>query len=65
MNKKLAPLRPKNDVTHELQLKSYERTNRFYVVVTSYGRNQNRDEIKNRAGRIPEATPNVKTSKKQ
>ena len=50
MNKKLAPLRAKNDVTHALQLKLHERLNksRFEVVVMSYGRNKNRDdEIKN------------------
>ena len=50
MNKKLAPLRAKNDVRHALQLNLHERTNksRFEVVVTSYGRNKNRDdEIKN------------------
>ena len=48
MNKKLAPLRAKNDVTHALQLKLHERIkkSRFEVVVTSYGRNKNRDEIK-------------------
>ena len=47
MNKKLAPLRAKNDVTHALQLKLHERMNkknRFEVVVTSYGRNKNRDD---------------------
>ena len=48
--KKLAPLRAKNDVTHALQTKLHERMSkqRFEVVVTSYGRNKNRDdEIKN------------------
>ena len=50
MNKKLAPLRAKNDVTHAIRLKLHERTNkkiwkkRFEVVVTSYGRNKNRDD---------------------
>ena len=65
--KKLAPLRAKNDVTHEIPLKMHERMNksRFEVVVTSYGRNKNLDdEIKNIAGRIPEATRSVKTSEK-
>ena len=50
MNKKLAQLRAKNDVTHAIQLKLHERMNksRFEVVVTSYGRNKNLDdEIKN------------------
>ena len=38
MNKKLAPIRAKNDVTHALQLKLHERMNktRFDVAVTSY-----------------------------
>ena len=42
MNKKI-------DVTHALQLKLRERMNkksRFEVLVTSYGRNKNSDEIK-------------------
>ena len=45
MNKKLAPLRSKNDVKQALQLKLHERTtkSRFEVVVTSYGRNKNRE----------------------
>ena len=58
MNKKLAPLRAKNDVTHGLQLKLHERMNknRFEVVVTSYGRNKNRDdEIKKHSRTSPEA----------
>ena len=43
MNKKLAPLRAKNDVTHAIQLKLHEQK----VAVTSYGRNKNNDnEIK-------------------
>ena len=44
--KKLAPLRAKNDVTHALQTKLHERMSkqRFEVVVTSYGRNKNRDD---------------------
>ena len=44
MNKKLAPLSAKNDVTHAIQLKLHERMNK--VAVTSYGRNKNHDEIK-------------------
>ena len=54
MNKKLAPLRVKNDVTHALQLKLHERMNksRLEVVLTSYGRNKNLDEIKNKAGQV-------------
>ena len=53
--KKLAPLRAKNDVTHAHQLKLHERMNKkqIEVVVTSYGRNKNRDdEIKNIAGQV-------------
>ena len=51
MNKKLAPLRAKNDVTHAIQLKLHERMNK--VAVTSYGRNKNHDnEIKNIAGQV-------------
>ena len=47
MNKKLAPLRAKNDVTHAVQLKLHERMKKK-VAVTSYGRNKNHDdEIKN------------------
>ena len=61
MNKKLAPLRAKNDVTHAIQLKLHERK----LAVTSYGRNKSHDdEIKNIAGRIPEATRTTKTSQK-
>ena len=39
LNKKIALLRAKNDVTHALQLKLHERMNKsiFVVVVTSYG----------------------------
>ena len=46
MNKKLTPPRAKNDVTHAIQLKLHEQMNksRFEVVVTSYGRNKNRDD---------------------
>ena len=40
MNKKLAPLRAKNDVTNALQL--------FEVVKTSYGRNKNLDKKNSR-----------------
>ena len=49
MNKKLAPLRAKNDVTHAILLNCMnERTkSRFQLVVTSYGRNKYLDEIKN------------------
>ena len=62
MNKKLAPLRAKNDVTHAIQLKLHERMKKK-VAVTSYGRDKNHDdEIKNIAGRNPEATPSVKIS---
>ena len=40
-------------------------TNEQKVAVTSYGRNKNHDdEIKNIAGRIPEATRSIKTSRK-
>ena len=40
-------------------------TNEQKVAVTSYGRNKNHDgEIKNIAGRIPEATRSTKTSQK-
>ena len=49
MNKKLAPLRVQNDVTHAIQLKLHERMkkSRFEVIiVTSYGRNKNLNEIK-------------------
>ena len=60
MNKILAPLGAKNDVTHAIQLKLYEQK----VAVTSYGRNKNDDdEIKNIARRIPEATRSVKLHK--
>ena len=53
MSKKLAPIRAKNDVTHALQLKLHERMNKsgFEVVVTSYGRNKNLDEIKKKQSR--------------
>ena len=54
-SKKLAAIRAKNDVTHPLQLKLHERMNKsgFEVVVTSYGRNKNLDEIKkNKAGQV-------------
>ena len=40
MNKKLAPLRAKNDVTHAIQLKLHEQK----VAMTSYGRNKNHDD---------------------
>ena len=43
MNKKLAPLRAKNDVTHAILLKLHERMNKK-VAVTSYGRNKNHDD---------------------
>ena len=43
MNKKLAPLRAKNDVTHAIQLKLHERINKK-VAETSYGRNKNHDD---------------------
>ena len=40
-------------------------TNEQKMAVTSYGRNKNHDdEIKNIAGRIPEATRSTKTSQK-
>ena len=52
MNKKLAPLRAKNDVTHAIQLKLHERMTKK-VAVTSYGRNKNLDdEIKNIAVQV-------------
>ena len=46
MNKKTRSTKSQNDVTHTLQLKLHERMNksRFEVVVTSYGRNKNRDD---------------------
>ena len=51
MNKKLAPLRLRNDVTHALQWNSHKRMNkksRFDVVLTSYTCNRNlEEEIKN------------------
>ena len=42
MNKKLAPLKLKNDITNAIQLKLHERVNkkRFKMIVTSYGRNK-------------------------
>ena len=53
MNKKLAPLRAKNDVTHAIQLKLHERMNK--VAVTSYGRNKNHDdEIKKHSRTSPD-----------
>ena len=40
-------------------------TNEQKVALTSYGRNKNHDdEIKNIAGRIPEATRSIKSSQK-
>ena len=45
MNKKLAPLRAKNDVTHAVQLKLHERMNKKWL--RRHGRNKNHDEIKN------------------
>ena len=57
MNTKLALLRAKNDVTHALQLKLHERMkkSRFEVIVTSYGRNKNRDdEIKKHSRTSPD-----------
>ena len=42
MNKKLAPLRAKNDVTHAIQLKLHERMNKSGC--ESYGRNKNHDD---------------------
>ena len=50
MNKKLAPLRAKNDVTHAIQLKLHEQK----VAVTSYGRNKNHDEIKKHSRTSPD-----------
>ena len=44
MNKKLAPLRVKNDVTHANCMNEWTKS-RSEVVVTSYGRNKNHDEI--------------------
>ena len=52
MNKKLAPLRAKKDVTHATQLKLHERMNKKQIV-TSYGCNKNHDdEIKNIAVQV-------------
>ena len=46
MNKILAPLRVKKDVTHAIQLKLHERKNKKQIV-TTYDRNKNlADEIK-------------------
>ena len=45
MNKKLATLRAKNDVTHAFQLKLHERMNKKQIV-RSYGRNKNLAKIK-------------------
>ena len=53
MNKTLAPLRAKNDVTHAIQLKLHERMNKK-VAVTSYGRNKNHDEIKKHSRTSPD-----------
>ena len=54
MNKKLAPLRAKNDVTHAIQLKLHERMKKK-VAVTSYGRNKNHDdEIKKHSRTSPD-----------
>ena len=53
MNKKLAPLTAKNDVTHALQLKLRERMNKKWL--TSYGRNKNLDdEIKKHSRTSPD-----------
>ena len=50
--KKIASLRAKNDVSHAIQLKLHKRTDktRFEVIVTSYGRNKNLDEMKKPIG---------------
>ena len=66
--KNLAPLRAKNDVTYALQLKLHEciKKSRFDVVVTSYGRNKNRDdEIKNQEKAINSPSYRCAAIKKQ
>ena len=57
MNKKLAPLRAKNDVTHAIQLKFHGRMNksRFEEILTSYGCNKNLDdEVKKHKRKRPD-----------
>ena len=43
MNKKISPLRAKNEVTNAVQLKLHERMKQKQIV-TSYGRKKNDDE---------------------
>ena len=57
MNKKLAPLRAKNDVTHAIQLKLHERMNK--VAVTSYGRNKHHDDEIKKTKRRPIIAPAI------
>ena len=60
MNKK--PRSTKNEKwRHTFNSVEIAWTNEQKVAVTSYGRNKNHDQIKNIAGRIPEATRSVKT----
>ena len=61
MNKKLAPIRAENDVTHALQLKLHERMkkSRFEVIVTSYDRNKNRDDEIKKTMRRPIIAPAI------
>ena len=61
MNKKLAPLRAKNDVTHAILLNCMnERTkSRFELVVTSYGRNKYLDDHIKKTKRRPIIAPAI------
>ena len=61
MNKKTALLRAKNDVTHAIQLKLHERTNKkqIKIVVTSNGCNKNGDDEIKRTKRRPIIVPAI------
>ena len=57
MNKKLAPLRAKNDVTHASVEIAW--TNEQKVAVTSYGRNKNHDDEIKKTKRRPIIAPAI------